>query len=90
MAGEIRPLPCISGNADSILQSGDIGRFGSETGQSQKENIMNTICEKIAEYGVVPDYCIGNEIPVFPGCITPLEIAQAVKREYKIVCCGGS
>ncbi len=51
---------------------------------------MNTICEKIAEYGVVPDYCIGNEIPVFPGCITPLEIAQAVKREYKIVCCGGS
>lgn len=26
------------------------------------------------------DYCIAKEIPVFPGCITPSEIAQAVKR----------
>lgn len=33
----------------------------------------------------IVDYCIKNEIPVFPGCITPSEVAQAVKRGLKIV-----
>ena len=28
---------------------------------------------------------IKNEIPVFPGCITPSEVAQAVKRGLKVV-----
>lgn len=26
------------------------------------------------------DYCLAKDIPVFPGCITPSEVAQAVKR----------
>lgn len=31
------------------------------------------------------DYCISKDIPVFPGCITPSEVAQAVKRGLKVV-----
>ena len=31
------------------------------------------------------DYCLEKEIPVFPGCITPSEVAQAVKRGLKVV-----
>ena len=33
----------------------------------------------------IVDYCIGNYIPVFPGCISPSEVAQAVKRGLKVV-----
>lgn len=33
----------------------------------------------------IVDYCLENDIPVFPGCITPSEVAQAVKRELKVV-----
>ncbi len=33
----------------------------------------------------VVDYCLERDIPVFPGCITPSEVAQAVKRGLKTV-----
>lgn len=33
----------------------------------------------------IVDYCLGKDIPVFPGCVTPSEIAQAVKRGLKVV-----
>lgn len=33
----------------------------------------------------IVDYCISNDIPVFPGCITPSEVAQAVKRGLKVI-----
>ena len=33
----------------------------------------------------IVDYCLEKNIPVFPGCITPSEIAQAVKRGLKVV-----
>jgi 2-dehydro-3-deoxyphosphogluconate aldolase/(4S)-4-hydroxy-2-oxoglutarate aldolase len=33
----------------------------------------------------VVDYCIEKEIPVFPGIVTPSELAQAVKRGLKVV-----
>lgn len=33
----------------------------------------------------IVDYCLDKEIPVFPGCVTPSEAAQAVKRGLKIV-----
>lgn len=33
----------------------------------------------------VVDYCIRRGIPVFPGCITPSEVAQAVKRGLNTV-----
>ncbi len=33
----------------------------------------------------IVDYCLEREIPVFPGCVTPSEVAQAVKRGLKAV-----
>lgn len=33
----------------------------------------------------IVDYCIEKKIPIFPGCITPSEVAQAVKRGLKIL-----
>lgn len=33
----------------------------------------------------IVDYCISKDIPVFPGCITPSEVAQAVKRGLKVI-----
>ena len=33
----------------------------------------------------IVDYCIEKEIPGFPGCVTPSEITQAVKRGLKVV-----
>ena len=33
----------------------------------------------------IVDYCIEKKIPVFPGCITPSEVAQAVKRGLEVV-----
>lgn len=34
--------------------------------------------------GVV-DYCLNKEIPVLPGCITPSEVIQGVKRGLKVL-----
>lgn len=33
----------------------------------------------------IVDYCIEKGIPVFPGCVTPSEVAQAVKRGLKVI-----
>lgn len=33
----------------------------------------------------IVDYCLEKNIPVFPGCVTPSEVAQAVKRGLKVV-----
>ncbi len=33
----------------------------------------------------IVEYCIRKQIPVFPGVITPSEVAQAVKHQLKIV-----
>ena len=33
----------------------------------------------------IVDYCLNKNIPVFPGCITPSEVAQAVKRGLKVI-----
>lgn len=33
----------------------------------------------------IVDYCLSKNISVFPGCITPSEVAQAVKRGLKVV-----
>lgn len=33
----------------------------------------------------IVDYCITKNIAVFPGCVTPSEAAQAVKRGMKVV-----
>ena len=33
----------------------------------------------------IVDYCLNRQIPVFPGCVTPSEVAQAVKRGLRVV-----
>lgn len=33
----------------------------------------------------IVEYCLERSIPVFPGCITPSEVAQAVKRGLRVV-----
>lgn len=33
----------------------------------------------------IVDYCLERNIPVFPGCITPSEVAQAAKRGMEVV-----
>lgn len=33
----------------------------------------------------IVEYCMEKNIPVFPGCITPSEVAQAVKRGLRVV-----
>lgn len=33
----------------------------------------------------IVDYCLEKEIPIFPGIVTPSELAQAVKRGLKVV-----
>ena len=54
----------------------------------QVDRAVNAGAKFIVSPGFDPeivDYCLENNIPVFPGCITPSEIAQAVKRGLKIV-----
>lgn len=33
----------------------------------------------------IVEYCQKKDMPVFPGCVTPSEVAQAVKRGLKVV-----
>lgn len=33
----------------------------------------------------IVDYCLEKDIPVYPGCVTPSEVAQAAKRGMKVV-----
>lgn len=33
----------------------------------------------------IVDYCMEKNIPIYPGCITPSEIAQAVKRGLEVI-----
>ena len=33
----------------------------------------------------IVDYCLEKNIPVYPGCITPSEVAQAVKRGLEVI-----
>ena len=49
---------------------------------------VNAVDKFIVSPGFDPeivDYCLENNIPVLPGCITPSEVAQAVKRGLKVV-----
>ena len=33
----------------------------------------------------IVDYCLGKDIPVLPGCVTPSEVIQAVKRGLEVI-----
>jgi len=54
----------------------------------QVECAMEAGAQFIVSPGFDPeivDYCLDKNIPIFPGCITPSEIAQAVKRGIRVV-----
>ncbi len=54
----------------------------------QVDRAVNAGAKFIVSPGFDPeivDYCLSKNIPVFPGCITPSEVAQAVKRGLKVI-----
>ena len=54
----------------------------------QVDRAVNAGAKFIVSPGFDPeivDYCLSKDIPIFPGCITPSELAQAVKRGLKVV-----
>lgn len=54
----------------------------------QVDRAVNAGAKFIVSPGFDPevvDYCLEKKIPVFPGCVTPSEVAQAVKRGLKVV-----
>lgn len=54
----------------------------------QVDRAVNAGAKFIVSPGFDPeivDYCLSKEIPVFPGCVTPSEVMQAVKRGMKVV-----
>lgn len=54
----------------------------------QVDRAVNAGAKFIVSPGFDPeivDYCIAKNIPVFPGCITPSDVAQAVKRGLEVV-----
>lgn len=55
---------------------------------NQVDRAVNAGAKFIVSPGFDPeivDYCLEKNIPVFPGCITPSEVAQAAKRNIRIV-----
>ena len=54
----------------------------------QVDRAVNAGAKFIVSPGFDPevvDYCIEKQIPVFPGCVTASELAQAVKRGLEVV-----
>ena len=54
----------------------------------QVDRAVNAGAKFIVSPGFDPeivDYCLEKNIPIYPGCITPSEVAQAVKRGLEIV-----
>ena len=54
----------------------------------QVERAVAAGAEFIVSPGFDPeivDYCLGKDIPVLPGCVTPSEMIQAVKRGLEVI-----
>ena len=54
----------------------------------QVERAVAAGAEFIVSPGFDPeivDYCLGKDIPVLPGCVTPSEVIQAVKRGLEVI-----
>jgi len=61
---------------------------GTVLSTEQAERAVNAGAKFIVCPGFDPevvDYCIGKGIPVFPGCVTPSEVSQAVKRGLRVL-----
>lgn len=61
---------------------------GTVLSVEQAERAIKAGAEFIVSPGFDPevvDYCLKRRIPVFPGCVTPTEITQAVKRGLQVI-----
>lgn len=61
---------------------------GTVLTRDQVDRAMGAGARFIVSPGFDPeiiDYCLEKEIPVFPGCITPSEVASAVKRGLHVL-----
>lgn len=61
---------------------------GTVLSVEQVDKAVNAGARFIVSPGFDPevvDYCLAKDIPVFPGCVTPSEIQQAVKRGLKVI-----
>ncbi len=61
---------------------------GTVLNMEQVERALHAGAEFIVSPGFdseIVDYCLTNEIPVLPGCLTPTEVMRAVKRGMDVV-----
>ena len=61
---------------------------GTVLGIDQAERALEEGAKFIVSPGFDPqvvDDCLERDVPVFPGCITPSEVAQAVKRGMEVL-----
>ena len=61
---------------------------GTVLGIEQAERALEAGAKFIVSPGFDPqvvDDCLERDVPVFPGCITPSEVAQAVKRGMEVL-----
>lgn len=61
---------------------------GTVLAKEQVDAAMDAGAEFIVSPGFdaeIVDYCIDRNILILPGCVTPTEVAQAVKRGLKII-----
>lgn len=61
---------------------------GTVLTSEQVKSAINANAQFIVSPGFdleIVDYCIERNIPVFPGCMTPSEAAQAVKRGLEVI-----
>lgn len=61
---------------------------GTVLKKDQVDHAVNAGAKFIVSPGFDPeivDYCLERKIPVFPGCVTPSEVAQAAKRGVQVV-----
>ena len=61
---------------------------GTVLGIDQAERALEAGAKFIVSPGFAPqvvDDCLERDVPVFPGCITPSEVAQAVKRGMEVL-----
>ena len=65
-----------------------LGGAGTVLGIDQAERALEAGAKFIVSPGFDPqvvDDCLERDVPVFPGCITPSEVAQAVKRGMEVL-----
>ena len=81
-------LPCAEVTFRTEAAEESIRRMSEGYPEEQVDRAVGAGAKFIVSPGFDPEivgYCLKKEIPIFPGCITPSEVAQAVKRGLKVV-----